>query len=277
MSTAGVLLRNETLKLRKRLAFWVTMGLFLLINVGSHGGEYFDARDDPDETFALPGAWSDIMSDDSMISLVFGAVVLILLLSSEFTWRTARQNVIDGLSKTEWFWGKAALLPIVGALFILTQIGIGGGFALAGTDLGATREALLGVPFFQALGGFFLAFFVLGSLALTAALAIRSSGPAMAAWFAWIAFGERLVSLGLGRLFEGLRPALAYLPLGTSLKLLDYDAYDPAGYERAVEAAAGGGGAPPEAVAVGTAVLVAVGWTVLFIAVSYAWFRKRDL
>ena len=110
-----------------------------------------------------------------MISVIFGAVVLILLMSSEFTWRTARQNVIDGLSKTEWFWGKVTLLPIVGAIFILSQIGIGAGFAFAGTDPGATREAILGAPFFQALGGFFLAFFVLGSLASTAALAIRSS------------------------------------------------------------------------------------------------------
>jgi ABC-type transport system involved in multi-copper enzyme maturation permease subunit len=277
MSTTAVLLRNETLKLRKRLAFWVTMGLFAFIKVVSHGEAYLDARNDPEKTFALPAAWSRIMSDESMVSVIFGAVVLILLVSTEFTWRTARQNVIDGLSKTEWFWGKAALLPIVGAIFIFSQILIGGGFALAGTDLAAARSAIVGGPFFQALGGFFLAFFVMGSLAFAVALAIRSSGPAMAAWFAWIGFGERLVVLGLGRLFEGLRPALGYLPFGTSLKLLDYDAFDPAAYQRAVEAAEAAGRAAPEPVAVGTAALVAFGWILLLAAISYLWFRKRDL
>ena len=39
MRPAAVLLRNETLKLRKRLAFWVTMGLFLFIKVVSYGEE----------------------------------------------------------------------------------------------------------------------------------------------------------------------------------------------------------------------------------------------
>jgi ABC-type transport system involved in multi-copper enzyme maturation permease subunit len=253
------------------------MGFFAFIQVVSYGEEYFDARKDPEETFALPAAWSQIMSDESMISVIFGAVVLILLVSTEFTWRTARQNVIDGLSKTEWFWGKAALLPIVGAIFILSQIVIGGGSALAGTDLAAMQGAIVGATFFQALGGFFLAFFVMGSLALAVALAIRSSGAAMAAWFAWIGFGERLVALGLGRLFEGLRTALGYLPFGTSLKLLDYDAFDPAAYQRAVEAAEAAGRAVSDPVAVGTASLVAVGWIVLFVGVSYVWFRRRDL
>lgn len=277
MSTARVLLRNEALKLRKRLAFWVTFGLFAFIKLVSFGEEYWQARKDPEDPYALPAAWSQILSDESMVTVIFGAVVLILLVSSEFTWRTARQNVIDGLSKTAWFWGKGALLPIVGAIFIASQVGLGGGLALAGTDLSATEEALLGVPVFQALGGLFLAFFLMGSLAFAVGLAIRSSGPAMAVWFAWIAFGERLVSLGLGRLFEGLRPALGYLPFGTSLKLLDYDAFDPAAFERATAAAEVAGRAPPEPVAVGTAALVAVGWTVLFVGISYVWFRKRDL
>lgn len=277
MSDAAILLRNETLKLRKRLAFWVTLGLFAFIHGVSFVEQYLQARRDPEDPFALPAAWSLILDDESMISVIFGAVVLILLMSSEFSWRTARQNVIDGLSKTAWYWGKVALLPIVGAIFILSQVAIGGAFALAGTQLVSAQGPLVGPPFFQALGGFFLSFFVMGSLALTAALAIRSSGPAMAAWFAWIAFGERLVALGLGRLFAGLKPALEYLPFSTSLRLLDYDAFDPAAYERAVEAAHAAGRTPPEPVAVGTAAVVAVGWIVLLVGASYLWFRKRDL
>jgi ABC-type transport system involved in multi-copper enzyme maturation permease subunit len=276
--SAGTLLRNEILKMRKRLAFWITFGLFLFMTVMNNLDSYLDARRDPEETFALPRAWGVILNSNfSIATLMFGSVVLILLMSSEFTWRTARQNVIDGLTKSQWYAGKVALLPVVAVILILAQVAIGGGFALAGTDADAAEAALFGLPFFQALGGFFLGFFVAGGLALTVAMAVRASGPAMAAWFGWFAIGEQLLPAGLGRLFPGLRPALGYLPMQTARRLLDYNEYDPAAFQRITEAAEAAGRPPPEPAALGTAFLVALGWIILFIGGSYVWFRRRDL
>ncbi|MDX1579567.1 MAG: hypothetical protein R3266_13870, partial [Gemmatimonadota bacterium] len=101
----AVLLRNEWFKTRKRLAFWLTLGFFAFITTMDNGEELFD--DEP--TFYLPEAWSSIFSDQSVLLVIFGCIAVIMLAASEFSWRTARQNVIDGLSKTQWFWGKYML------------------------------------------------------------------------------------------------------------------------------------------------------------------------
>lgn len=116
----SVLVRNEAIKTFKRLAFWVTFLFFSFILTMEFGENYFRAAGDPDRSFALPGAWREIVTGNSEIALIFGSVILILLLSSEFSWRTARQNVIDGLSKEQFFVGKGLLLPIVGLMFIVT-------------------------------------------------------------------------------------------------------------------------------------------------------------
>ena len=42
---------------------------------------------------------------------------MILLLAPEFSWRTARQNVIDGLSKKRFYTGKIIVLAALVALF----------------------------------------------------------------------------------------------------------------------------------------------------------------
>ena len=72
-----------------------------------------------------------------MVGFIFAAVLVILLVAAEFGWRTARQNVIDGLSKTQWFAAKVLLLPLLTALFLALRVLVGGTLALAGTDLSA--------------------------------------------------------------------------------------------------------------------------------------------
>ena len=186
----SVLFRNEMLKMYKRLAVWVTFGFFSFIMLMEFGGNYYRAAGDPDRDFGLPSAWPDILSGQSEVALIFGSVVLILLLSSEFSWRTARQNVIDGLSKEQFFLGKSLLLPVVGVLFISMNVIVGGAFALAGTDFGTLTEPLMRGVHWSVIFGFLLAFIGYGSLALFCSLSIRNSGPAMAVWFFYVALGE---------------------------------------------------------------------------------------
>lgn len=274
---AGVLLRNEVLKTRKRLAFWVTLGFFAFIACMEFGEEFVRARRDPERVFALPGAWPQILGEETLLALIFGSVVLILLIASEFSWRTARQNVIDGLSKGQWFWGKALLLPLLGAAFIGVYLLIAGGFALAGTDLSALDGLPIGGAQLSLFGGWLAAFIGYGSLALAASMAIRGTGAAMAVWFFYVALGERLLAGGLGALSEGLRPILRFLPVNVFNGLHDYLQHDPAAFRAAVERAVEAGETPPEiwpweALLSATAV-----WLAVFVLGSYAWFRRRDL
>ncbi len=268
----GALVRNETRKTLKRLATWVTLGFFTFVLVMSFGGEYFDARREPDETFALPSAWSEILGEQSFVGLVFGSVLLVLLISSEFSWRTARQNVIDGLTKEQWFVGKTLLLPALAILFVGVQVVIGGGFALAGTDLSATSEPLMGGLQWKAIGGLLLAWMALGSMGVAAAMATRSPGPAMAVWFSYVALGENLLRAGLSQLGEWIEPALRFLPFALARTLTVYQRWQlPA--EGPIEEMA----SRVAVVDTGTLVLANLAWIAFFLLVSFLWFRRRDL
>ena len=114
-----VLLKNEFIKTSRRLAFWVTLGMWALMNTMGWGGNWWRARNNPERTFGLPDAWGEIFEFEMvMMCMVFGCAVMILLVSNEFSWRTARQNVIDGLTKEQFFLAKLLTLPLVALVFM---------------------------------------------------------------------------------------------------------------------------------------------------------------
>lgn len=268
--------RNEMRKMWKRPATWVTLGLFCLITVADLFDSFRDARTDPEQTFSLPGAWPQILGEEVMIGFIFAAVLAILLIAAEFSWRTARQNVIDGLSKMQWYAAKALVLPLLTLLFLLIRVLGGAGFALAGTEAGHGAP-LFGLAQLAAIGGMTLTGLGYTALALFIATVFRSSGPAMAVWFAWYAFGERLLVGGLGRLFEGLRPVLQWAPISTFNRLRDYLLYDPDAFRRASELASAEGRTLPDPADPTTAVLGALAWITALVVVGGWWVQRRDL
>ena len=278
MSLPAALFRNEMLKTFKRLATWVTLGLFSFIIVMSFGEQYLDARNDPDTVFALPAAWSEVLGELSFVGLIFGSVLLILLVAGEFSWRTARQNVIDGLAKEQWFWAKAVLIPVLAVVFIGEMATVGGFFAYLGTDTSAATEPLMGSSQWAAIGGLLLGFTLLASMAFASAMAIRSQGPAMAVWFFYIGFGERLLLGGLSQLGEWIRPALRFAPFSAVQSgAANYLQWDPVALQRAVEKALENDRSPPEIWDTGTLLITVAAWIAFFILGSYVWFRRRDL
>jgi ABC-type transport system involved in multi-copper enzyme maturation permease subunit len=272
-----VLIRNEWFKAQRRLAFLVTFGLFTFITVMEHGGDLRRAQTDDDFSYALPNAWGSVFSEDSVLILIFATMAVIMLVSSEFTWRTARQNVIDGLSKTQWFWGKAMLVVMVGLVFVTTKIVVGGGTAALGTDFAATTAPVLTPSVFAAAFALLLAYLSVASLGLLCSVTIRNSGPAIAVWFFWITLGEQLVPALVTRVLPSLEAAFAYLPFNASQKVLPFWTFDAAAYARVVERAAAAERAAPE---LPNALLwtgVNAAWVVVFVGVAYWAFRRRDL
>ena len=268
--------RSEMRKMWKRPATWVTLGLFGFVTFADLIGAYRNARRDPENPFSLPDAWGQILGDEVVVGFIFASVLVILLVAAEFSWRTARQNVIDGLSKTQWYAAKVLLIPLLSALFLVVRVVVGGSFALVGTDLSA-GATLLGIPQLSALGGMFVASLGYASLALFVAVAIRSSGPSMAVWFAWFAFVEALMVGGLGRIFEGLRPALSWAPIMTFNRLRGYLQYDPDALRRATEWAIQNDGPIPEPSSLGPAFAGSFAWIAALVLLGWLWYRRRDL
>lgn len=273
----GVALRNELMKMNSRPATLVTVGFLLLVNGLNFGRSWWTARGSAEESFALPAAWPEIVTGNAQGTLIFGSVLLILLVASEFSWRTARQNVIDGLSKEAWFRGKLYLMVVLGFVLLLLQAGAGGAFAAAGTDPLTLGAVLPDTYHVSAMGGFLLGFLGYGSLALLLAVSIRGTGASIGVWFLYVAVVERLVGGGLARLGGVAEQAARYLPRAVFDQLLSYVQHDPAALAQATARAAAAGRPPPEPWSWSVLLPVALGWILVFVVASHVIFVQRDL
>jgi ABC-2 type transport system permease protein len=272
-----VLLRNEWFKTRHRPAFFVTLAFFTFVHVMNQGDNFWSARSDAEQTYALPDAWASIFDGGTVLLLIFASIAVIMLVSSEFTWRTARQNVIDGLSKRQWYAGKVMLLVLIGLVFLSIQLGIGVVAALLGTDFSSLSGPIVPLSVVQTSGAILLAFISVGGLGLLLALTIRGAGPAMAVWFFWIAMGEQIVPQILGRLIPAIQPALAYLPFAAAQQATSFALFDDATFQGMIEQAEAAGRSVPELPDLAVVLSVNAGWAALFLIASYLMYQRRDL
>lgn len=222
----AVLISNEALKARKRLSIWVTWLAFVGILAVVLGGMYYASRAAETAVFGLPGAWNTILAL-APLSAFFSAVAVILLTASEFSWKTARQNVIDGLSKEEWFAGKLMIAIAVAVVFDLTLIAAGGGLALTGTSGAGWSGWVRRADLMQAVGGGLL---VVGyaTMALFAAFLARSAGAAMGLFFLYAAILEQLVRGAFSRIGGVWQEVARVLPMSVFGRLTDSANYDAA-------------------------------------------------
>lgn len=270
----SVLLRNELLKMFKRLAFWVTYTFFVGFTLIEFVDEFLEARSNPNDPFALPSAWPQIMSDPEP-AFFFGTIILMMLLASEFSWRTARQNVIDGLSKEEWFLGKAMLVPILALLFLGAHLFLGATFALLGS--GDTSEPLIRAADWSAMAGVGLAFFGVASLGFFIAQAVRSSGAAIGVFFLYLVLIEQGLGSVIAKIGERFETIVHYLPFSTFQQLTNYRLHSDEAFRAAVQRAVEAGRTPPDQGDLSMVFMVTAIWIVVFTAGSFVWFRRRDL
>jgi ABC-type transport system involved in multi-copper enzyme maturation permease subunit len=218
-----VLIANEMLKASRRRAVWVAFGAFAGLIALFHGRLYLDGAARMSAAFALPRAWGNVLAGPGSLTALFTAFVVIQLVGSEFGWSTARQNVIDGVSRTEFFLSKLALVAILGAGFFSVLLLVGGGFALAGTrDAGIVAPAVRPSDLAM-LGAAFVGLLGWGCLALLVAVLTRRSGAAIAAFLLYVlveqVVREVLRWQGAPPLAARLLPATVYRSLWSAQPL----------------------------------------------------------
>lgn len=210
----GAIYKNEVLKTRKRVAFWVTMVLFaalgasgplLMVRLAGFAREMTGAE----AAFSLPDSWRMVWQPSSGLGPYFLALLLVLLIAPEFRWRTARQNVIDGLSKERFFLGKLMLSGTLWLVFLAIPVLIGlAGAAFSSAPDGPGLFRGTDVSFF---GGYALSLLIFGSIGILLATLLRASGPALLAFFAFTLV-EPIMASWLRR-YEALSGAMDLLPM----------------------------------------------------------------
>ena len=275
----GMLLRTEYIKTVNRFAFAMTalffcgMTLINAIAAWHHSRKYYERAGE--YTYQLPDAWSRILGDAAQMSTLFAAILVILLIAQEFPWRTARQNVIDGMSRHQWFMAKLLLTCILCLLFMATVIGIGVAFALPHTPRGAD---LIDAVHLRIIGGYALSLFGFASMAFFLAMVIRNPGPALGLFLLWFSLLERMLDGLITVLSDGELKNLAnHFPAINFMELMNHSVWDPVAMQKYIDAAVKAGRPAPDLPDLPLMIGLTFIYMVVFVGISYVTYRKRDL
>ena len=142
----GTLLRIEYIKTVRRQAFWVAIAFLALISVLVVVSGFREGQRGFSAPFVPPFSWAMTAAQMNLVPTVFLALTIVMLVTSEYSWRTARQNVIDGLSKEQFFAAKWLMAMMVTIAFIMLPFVLATGTVLYGRLMGATPTTLPAPP-----------------------------------------------------------------------------------------------------------------------------------
>jgi ABC-2 type transport system permease protein len=154
------LVKIEYLKLKSNRALWILLGLYFVaiaaVAIGAGAvldymtAQGMDYRGINPSIFPIYD-WEDIYHNLAYLAsffAVFPAFLLIISVSNEYTYKTHRQNIIDGLSRKEFFLSKlsfAAFLALVSAAFLFL-LGLVLGLINSESGLSAFTNSLVFIP-----------------------------------------------------------------------------------------------------------------------------------
>lgn len=272
MSSIAALLRTEWLKIKRYKPFWVVFVLYpvclgSIVTIALWGQKKIQsaASDagaggvvDAYLPFAFPTVWQSVAYLASWLHFV-PAVLLVLVVTNEFSFRSHRQNLLEGWSRAQFLLAKVALTlglslycTAVAALFT----GIAGAVSGSAPTLGGARFLVL----------LFLQSSVYGMFALLLAFLIRRAALSLAAFLMYSMILENILAFFVNLQWSGFG---GYLPLEAASGLVPIPFVKENAPEAAKELLAG----PSET----ALIVVSVLYLVAFTAVLWGRFRKEDL
>lgn len=213
------LLKIEFYKLRHSKTFWIIFGLyaFLIIAtpfsiagflqwVKAQGGEIDNLDPTKIPLLHFPDVWQNLTFIYGFIRIFLGILVIISV-SNEYSYRTVRQNVIDGLSRKEYVASKLIMfftLSVVTGLLVFITILLGGVFSTPDIESGDIANGL------QFVGAFVLSMFTYMCLALLLTTLIQRTGLSIAIILTLIIIEVIITQLALP---ESLLDLSVYFPM----------------------------------------------------------------
>jgi len=177
------LLKTEWLKIKKYPAFWWMLGIVSLSYPGMNYAIYVNGYKDQlnDKTmgpilrllpdpFTFPDVWQTVAFISSLF-VFLPSIVVIMFITNEYTYKTHRQNIIDGWSRNDFMMSK--LIDVVIISLIVTILYIATAFVIGTVNSeSGNRHFWEGTKY---IGLFFLQLFSQLSLALLIALLVRKA------------------------------------------------------------------------------------------------------
>jgi ABC-type transport system involved in multi-copper enzyme maturation permease subunit len=194
-------LQIEWMKLKYYRSFWILLAI-TIICIPAFNYTVYDLMDNSfpkvkgktillGSPFAFPDVWQTV-SWNSGLLLLIPAVLIITLTTNEFTYRTHRQNIIDGWSRTQFI--NVKLLEVF-ILSVLTTIVVFLTCLVFGHWLNAVPA---GTPVWQNLrfvGFFFVQMISYSLIAFLFGMLIKRAGLAMGVFFIYMILEQFVVGL----------------------------------------------------------------------------------
>lgn len=252
-------------------AILVAIGLILAFIKPEVGGMKLDIA--KLGMFNFPEVWQNITYLVA-IAKIFIAVIIITNVTNEYSNRTLKQNLIDGMTKKEFLGSKFLTNVFFAFLSTLFVFGI---TLILGLVFSDNKENIFeGVEF---VGAYFLKLNLFFSICLFLAILLRKSAFAFLGLIVlWIAEGaistiEMLIKIktsGVENLNQDANLISSYLPLNTSSNLIRLPNFNPNGLQL--------GGSVFEINPIDPSfVYMAILYIVIFTFLSYRLLKKRDL
>jgi len=273
------LLKIETLKAFHNTTFRVILILhfllfFLLIYVVTKIDitvPGFDTKN----LFIFPNVWGLFTWFASWFNLLFLGTLLIILTGNEFNFKTSRLQIMNGLSRNEFFYGKGLMIVLI-ALWSMILV------FLAGLVIGMIFTPNLSFHSFLSNSYFLLVYFIQAigymAFALMIVSVFRSNALSIMMYLLYFIMIEPIVRVFFPKLIRsyfpvkvisGLTPIPEFLSLTSKTELagsngksqLDFDSI----------------GLKAHSLHLSTSIILALVYTGLFLLISFWIIRKRDL
>jgi ABC-2 type transport system permease protein len=218
------LLAIEWLKIKRYRTFWVLIGLFvLLLPIWNYavangflklGGQGKDGMNFLSTAYAFPQVWGNVGFWGS-IFINFLSILVIILTTNEYAFRTNRQNVIDGWSKEQFYHSKVLLVVVLSVLVTVFLF-------IMGATMGAINSGSFSGMFLelQQVGYFFILSLDYLGFALFIAIWIKKSGLAIGLFMLYSLIIENILKGTINHFMD--TPYGNFLPLQASDELLPF-------------------------------------------------------
>jgi hypothetical protein len=222
----GRLLSIEWMKLKNYRAFWVLLCLYIATIVGANYIAFriqqnvYAAKQAKgmaalvlgNPPYSFPSVWQATAHVSSYLLFIPG-LILIMSVTNEYSFKTHRQNVIDGLTRRQFIVVKiimAALLSLLSTLMVVITA------AIFGMADGTESFSLEG---FYYVGYFFLQAMSYIMVALLMSVLFKRGGLAIGVFFAYAMVLEQIAVLLMNRYLDY---AGRFLPLETTDVLVPF-------------------------------------------------------
>jgi ABC-2 type transport system permease protein len=196
------LLKIEWMKIRNYRTFWILLGI-TIVSIPGFNYMLYEAMDNSfpkhrgknvllGSPFAFPDVWQTVAWNASLLFLI-PSILVITLTTNEFTYKTHRQNIIDGWTRNQFIGVKLVEVLILSLLstvvILLTCLAFGYIGNVKPANLSAWQDSR------------FLWFFFVESLSYTMiafllSILIKRAGLAMGVWFMYWIVEQVLVGFG---------------------------------------------------------------------------------